>query len=416
LRVPSINAAETADKDTIADEFNAPSDTRPLDTGEASEGPPDQPAARDGESLSDERPTDLRIARRALRQLKFAGTPSMQRLRAKIQNTLEEYYPRHQNTTEHCPWAIMHSIVAWGVDSQLHVKKPDGARVSAIGWLCFNGRSRNELLFSLSDGKIQPAEGPGLQGHQGQFLAMLAQSKVKQDYPMRIDGHDFTVNDLIELEKSTCYAGTELTFKLISLVHYLPHDTKWQNDRDEPWDLSRVLEEELAQPIRGAACGGTHRLMGYSYSVRTHTDRGHPLDGQWLRAKRFVEQYQKYALSLQNPDGSFSCSWFDGPGDWEDDQRKVQTTGHILEWLIYSLPEDRLADRRIVKSVDFVASILHRNRYIKIEVGPLGHALKALLLFEHRVFGKPIGQRRLRYADTDSAVPKTAQSEPAERS
>ena len=347
---------------------------------------------------------DSDSAKPARGPLDFSRKPAMRRLHTKIKRTLNEYYTRHQNARDHCPWAIMHSIIAWGVDTQLYLDRRNGQRVSAIGWLCFNGRSRNERLFSLSQGKIRPHEGPGLQGHQAQFLAMLAQSKVKRGYPMRISERDFTIDDLIEYEKSTCYSGTELTFKLISLSHYLSHDEEWKNDRGETWTVARILKEELGQPIRGAACGGTHRLMGYSYSLQKHIDRGHEVDGQWLRAKKFTAQYHKYAFSLQNRDGSFSCNWFDGTGDWYDDQRKIQTTGHILEWLVYSLPEKRLEDRRIVKAVNFVASMLYQNRYNKVEVGPLGHALKSVVLYEHRVFGQGFGHRRLRYDDVKTEV------------
>ena len=66
--------------------------------------------------------------------------------------------------------------------------------------------------------RSKPAAGVGVQGHFGQFLAILAQSHVKPDYPMMVDGKQFTLADLIEQEKATCVAGEELTFKLIALI------------------------------------------------------------------------------------------------------------------------------------------------------------------------------------------------------
>ena len=404
---PVVVNTEKAPLESVLDKKSPQRET------ETEKVPADQAAVIPTEVYNDDTQSSKTVIRRKAQPLDFAHSPPMKRLKAKIQRTLEEYYPRHLNSRDHCPWAIMHSFIAFGVDTQLYSKSPGRKRISAIGWLCFNGLSRHERLFSLSDGQIQPHSGPGLQGHEGQFLAMLAQSKVRRDYPMQIEGHHFTVQDLIEYEQATCYSGTELTFKLIALAHYLPHDTRWQNNRGETWDVARILQEEISQPIRRAACGGTHRLMGYSYAVRLHHERGDQLDGQWLRAKKFINQYQKYALSLQNRDGSFSCNWFDGPGNWTDDERKVQTTGHILEWLIYSLPENRLADRRVVKSVDFMASLLLRNRHVKLEVGPQGHAVHALVLYEHRVFGQPFGQRRLRFVDSEPDTPsvsKNAQS------
>ena len=50
------------------------------------------------------------------------------------------------------------------------------------------------------------------------------------DYPMRVDGHDFTVADLVEYEKLTCRPKSELTFKLIGLAHYLDSDATWTSE------------------------------------------------------------------------------------------------------------------------------------------------------------------------------------------
>ena len=330
--------------------------------------------------------------------LAVARSPKMRRLRNKIENVLEIYYRRHLNSKEHCPWAIMHSFIAYGVDTQVRMHRPGGRRMNAIGLLCYNGRTAGQQIFYLSDGQLRTKIGPGVQGHEGQFLAMLAQSRVQLEYPLRVDGVEFSVSDLVEYEKTTCYTGTELTFKLIALVHYLPVDSQWTNDRGQNWDFQRLVQEELAQPVRGAACGGTHRLMGLSYAVRAREKQGGEFIGEWQRAKQFVEEYHKYAFSLQNRDGSFSSNWFKGRGNWGDVHRKIETTGHTLEWLVYSLPRERLTDARVVKSVGYLASLLKNNRFAEFEVGPRGHGLHALALYEHRVFGKPFGQRRQRFA------------------
>ena len=330
--------------------------------------------------------------------LAVARSPKMRRLRNKIENVLEIYYRRHLNSKEHCPWAIMHSFIAYGVDTQVRMHRPGGRRMNAIGLLCYNGRTAGQQIFYLSNGQLRTRTGPGVQGHEGQFLALLAQSRVERDYPLRVGGVKFSVSDLIEYEKTTCYAGTELTFKLIALVHYLPTDSQWTNDRGQNWNFQRLVQEELAQPVRGAACGGTHRLMGLSYAVRAREKQDGEFIGEWQRAKQFVEEYHKYAFSLQNRDGSFSSNWFKGRGNWGDVHRKIETTGHVLEWLVYSLPRERLADSRVVKSVDYLSSLLKKNRYEEFEVGPRGHGLHALALYEHRVFGKPFGQRRQRFA------------------
>ena len=315
----------------------------------------------------------------------------MLRLRDKVRTCLMYYYQRPESVAERSPWGIMHSLISFGVDSEVLA---GNQRVNGIGWLCWNRPCRGMKLLYVKGDQLQTREGPGYQGHEGQLLSMLALSRVKATYPMRVDGHDLTVADLIEYEKQTCRPKSELTFKLIGLSHYLESDATWTSNTGEKWDIPRLIREELAQPIVGAACGGTHRLIGFSMAVKTREKRGEPIDGQWLRAKMYLSSYHKYAIKLQNRDGSFSTSWFekrDGSGDMD---RRMQTTGHILEWMVFSLPEEDLTDPRIIKSINFLANLLISNRNREWEIGPQGHALRALALYNERVFGDKPGERR----------------------
>jgi hypothetical protein len=265
--------------------------------------------------------------------------------------------------------------------------------VNAIGYLCYNGVCNGQQLFYMADGKLQTRIGPGVQGHPGQFLAMLAQSKVKTDFPILVDKTNLTVADLIQHEKDTCRPRTELTFKLIAFTHYLKSDEKWKSNDGQDWDIPRVIKEELAQPIVGAACGGTHRMTGFSYALRKREARGEKFEGQWMRAKKFVEDYHEYAFKLQNPDGSFSTDWFAGRADFGPPSRRLETTGHITEWLVYSLKREQLVEPRMIKSVSYLTNLFLENRHEKWGIGPLGHGLHALAMFDERVFGGKPGTR-----------------------
>jgi hypothetical protein len=320
-------------------------------------------------------------------------TPEMQELRDQVRDTLGWYYDRPQKVNDRSPWGIMHWLIPYGVDS--YILDANGQRQNTIGYLCFNYPCKGQRLFHLDrNGQIDAMIGPGLQGHRGQFLAMLAQSKVDPAYPMRVDGKAFKVADLIEYEKRTCEAGTELTFKLIALTHYLKHDEKWKNTRGEDWDLPRLIKEELKQPVVGSACGGTHRMTGFSYAVRRHQARGLFMEGQWERSRKFIDDYHEYTFTLQNRDGSFSTNWFAPPrADLADPQRRLQTSGHILEWLVYSLPAADLQDKKVVHGVEYLNQLLSEGKGTRWEIGPLGHALHALALYDERVFGGRPGKR-----------------------
>lgn len=319
-------------------------------------------------------------------------TAAQIRLRDKLRDCLRYYYQRPEDISAHSPWGIMHCLIGYGVDTEIIA---GNRRVNAIGWLCWNQPCRGMQLLDIKNDRVEPRLGPGYQGHEGQFLAMLALSRVKIDYSLRIEGKDLMVADLVKYEMATCTPRSELSFKLIGLSHYLKSDVTWKSEKDDEWSIERLIQDEITQPINGACCGGTHRLMGLSTAVLTRKKRNEPMTGQWLRADNFTRNYQNYALKLQNRDGSFSTDWLKRRADSGDMDRKVQTTGHILEWLVYSLPETQLTNPQIVHAVNYLANVMITQRRHEWEIGPRGHALHAMALYNERVFGDKPGQRRV---------------------
>jgi hypothetical protein len=320
----------------------------------------------------------------ALPRLVTPLAPNVQRLRAPIRSALAYHQARRENVAERTPWGVFHAILPYRDQTQLIAGRKI---VNAISWLAGNQPMRGLRLLTKDAQGLTARQGIGLQGHQGQMLAIFAQTGVPAEYPLYIGRERFTVQDLIDREMADCRPATELTFVLIGLAGYLPTDSHWESSDGESWDFERLLREELSQPIVGAACGGTHRLMGYTFALRQRRAEGLPITGQWERADEYVQDFIKYALSLQNPDGSMSTSWFEGRADNGKLERKLQTSGHIMEWLIYALPPERLTEDRVVRGVSFLTRCLWDQRERDWEVGPKGHALRALALYQHRVLG-----------------------------
>jgi hypothetical protein len=314
-------------------------------------------------------------------------TKQLMGLRTRVRNVLKGYYRRMLNSREHDPWEVMHGMLSYGVHSRIRQGGPRGEPVTSVGWLCYNKPCKGlTLMYVTPKGELRAKYGVGLQGHLGQLLAMLAQCRVSADYPIRIGKREFTIHDLIEAEKKTCYPKSELTFKLLAFQYYLDLNETWENDHGLEWDIPRVIREELAQPIRGAACGGTHRLSSLSLTVKARVKRGEPLDGEYARAAEFVQKYHKYAFRLQNRDGSLSTAWFRGRGDDSDINRRIKTTGHILEWLCYSLSDEELRQPQTIAAVNYLANLMYSKYDNEWEVGPMCHAIHALLIYDERVF------------------------------
>lgn len=308
-------------------------------------------------------------------------------LRDRVRQVLQTHMQRKLNTRDHTSWEVMHRIVAYGTACEILRGGPQGTPVNAIGWLLYGGACKGQRLVVVEQGRLAAKQGVGVQGHPGQLLAIIAQARASADYPIVLEGRSYTLSDLIESEKLTCRSGTELTFKLIALSWYLDSDSTWRNTAGEEWSIARLVKEEIEAPIlRTAACGGTHRLMGLTYAVREREREGKPIEGQFLRAKKYLEEYHSYTFKLQNGDGSFSTEWFVRRGARPDLNRRLQTTGHILEWLVYSLPESMLRDERVVRAVDYLSGILAAQPDRRWEIGPLGHALHALAIYDERVF------------------------------
>jgi len=317
-------------------------------------------------------------------------TPRFERLRKRIQQTLATYQRRPLNTAENTPWEVMHGFIAFGIPTQVRLGGPAGDLVNAIGWSNMGGRCRGQTMLTTSEGRLVALKGYfGVQGHSAQYLAILAQCRVAASSPISVEGRKFTVADLIEEEKLACKPATELTFALISLSHYLPTNASWTSRDGERWTLDRLVEEEIVQPIRGAPCGGTHRLFGLSYGCQRRLRLTGQLDGVYLRADKYVRDFQNFTLAkLQNRDGSFSTEWFKYAADRDDDiDRKIQTTGHVLEWLVASLDQERLYEPRVVAATEFLCRELSREPSREWKLGPLGHALHALNIYQERAWG-----------------------------
>jgi len=339
------------------------------------------------------RPGDGPVAASAASLVPSGAAPPrnrrFERLRGRIAQTIAVYQRRPLNTAQHTPWEVMHGFIAFGIPTQVRVGGPAGDLVNAIGWSNTGGRCRGQVMLAAADDRLVALKGVGVQGHSAQYLAILAQCRVAVNSPIQLQSKSFTVADLIEEEQLACKAGTELTFALIALSHYLPTDAEWRSRDGQEWSLERLVEEEIVQPIRGAPCGGTHRLFGLSYACQRRLRATGGLDGAYLRADKYVRDYQQFTLAkLQNRDGSFSTEWFKYPADRDDDiDRKIQTTGHMLEWLVGSLDQEKLYDPRVVAATEFLATALASEPSRDWKIGPLGHALHALTIYQERVWG-----------------------------
>lgn len=306
------------------------------------------------------------------------------RMKRPIQQTLQYYYGQRENADRRSNWGMMHQVMVYGVETRLIAR---GREHSTIAWMAGNNICRGSRLMTVEQGQLQVREGVGLQGHQAQWLAVLSLAGVPADYPLYVGRNRFSVEDLVRTEAAACEEGKELTFTLIGLAYYLDTETSWVGADGERWDFPRLIAYELTQPIVGAACGGTHRLMGFAHALRKRRMEGRPLDGQWYRAEKYLDDFTEYTFRLQNRDGSMSTNWYESQEDNGELDRKIQTTGHMVEFLLTHLPDEEIVKPRMVRSINFLMRSMLRNRRNDWSIGPKGHALRSLAMFYERVYG-----------------------------
>jgi len=320
-------------------------------------------------------------------------SPEMAALRDGARRALALIAKQPFNSRDNTPDNVMELSLAFGAEANVRYGGPSSKSINAIGCLSWNYPCAGYRLLSTGDGRVMARFGYALQDRPAQFLAVLAQSGVPVDYEVQVDEFRGTVADLVEFEKRNVRSGADLSSALIGLARYVKDEPTWDNDLQEEWSIERLMREELARSPNRRESDVTDRLMGLSYAVGRRVKRELPLEGVFLTAEQHLAQYQDFALELQNPDGTWHPDFFAQRGASRDTEGLLRSTGHILEWLVFSLPDDRLEDPRVVRSVTYLAKRLgnQRTRWNVTSKTPrdfrgLMHATHALRIYDRRVF------------------------------
>jgi hypothetical protein len=317
----------------------------------------------------------------------------MVKLRDQVRGVLAKHANQPLNTRSHTPADILHFCLPYGVKAKISTVSRSSQKVNAIGTLCWNYPCAGRSLLRQDEDRVMARVGYGLQQHPSQLLAVLALSKVPADYEIRVGDWRGSIADLAESEKLHCRRGSDLSLTLVGLSFYLDDEARWQSGGGQTWSLERLLREELDRTVDSADCDVTRRLMGLSFAVDRRIRRKRPVTGHYERARGFVEKFHDFALNLQNADGTWHPRFFAVRGSSRDVAGTVRSTGHILQWLVFSLPTERIEEPRVVRAVQYLANTLggRRSSWSRLpsnprDLGAMMHALSALAIYDQRVF------------------------------
>jgi hypothetical protein len=317
-----------------------------------------------------------------------------QTLDKRLQTAIDNVQQRDLLMT-HGFWTILHGVLGLGMDVTLR-DPMTGKRAKAIDMIC-DGAPINGMRFIPTGYGLDVQMGPMFvgQGHQDQFIAEMAQQGMSADRVFHVLGKEYTFADFVNQAKmqASVNQNQELSWTLIVIGQYVGLDASWVNTFGEPVTLKDLIRYELDQPIEEAACGGTHRLFGLTWVYHLHLQRGGKKEGIWKEVADKIDLYQKKARQYQNGDGSFSSKYLGGVGFTRDSERRINTTGHVLEWLSLSLSDEQLREAWVQNAASALALMILENQGQPIEGGSLYHATHGLRLYRARVFGLPRGEK-----------------------
>jgi len=293
-------------------------------------------------------------------------------------------------TTSYGFWTVFHGILGLGPSITLLDTKT-GKRVNALDYIAEGGKLNGLEFIPMPDG-VDVLVAPGTfvsQGHTDQFVAEMVEWGVPPERRFVINGKDYTFMDFLRYSRARASVRKpmELEWSLVIIGTTFGTDSKWTNALGEEIHFEDLVRAETAKPLTAAACGGTHRLFGLAWVYHLHLSKGGKTEGVWKDVAVKLADAKKQAKQLQNRDGSFSTSFFSGPGNAQDRERRMNTTGHIFEWLMLTLSEDELKEQWVKDAANALTMMFLEIENQSMEGGTLYHAIHGLLMYYARVYG-----------------------------
>ncbi|HVS37505.1 MAG TPA: hypothetical protein VMS17_18220 [Gemmataceae bacterium] len=319
------------------------------------------------------------------------GPASADPLQTRIDAAVRQVKQRDLLTTNGF-WTVFHGILGLGPSVEL-LDPFTGKRCNALDYIA-DARTppiRGLRFLPTPDGlDVETQAGSFVgQGHQDQFVAEMVEWNVSPDRVFMVNGKRHTFQEFINESRARASVKEkqELDWAVVIIGQSFPTDAEWTNRQGDKLHLADLLKKELGEPLDMAACGGTHRLYGMTWVYHKHLSEGGKADGVWKEVADKITEYKRKAQQMQNVDASFSTNFFRAPGNAPEIQLRINTTGHILEWLSLAGTDEELRQPWMRDAANTLAMMILDNENIALEGGSVYHAVHGLLLYRFRVFG-----------------------------
>jgi len=326
-------------------------------------------------------------------------------LKQSIQGVLKANTRRGVNTQNHTPHDVLLMALPYGADARVYQPNPNadprdkntpkGSYIYSIGTLCWNTPCNGKTLLRSDGTKIIARVGHGYQRQPATFAAMLAMSNIMPNYELKVGGGSYTITHLIASERMAISKGTNLSMALVALSFYGESKDQWKNELGETWDIEKMVTSELNRTLDQGTSDVTDWLLGLTAAVTLYESENKPIRGPLALAKKQLQTYQDFVLSIQNDRYLWHPKFFLYKGFNPNAFETMFSSGHILRWLVYSLPDKELQNPQVVRAVMSLATTVNRvkpetmaNSLSAKELESLAVSLHALSLYYQRTFGE----------------------------
>ncbi|MCL2005651.1 MAG: hypothetical protein FWG73_05740 [Planctomycetaceae bacterium] len=329
-------------------------------------------------------------------------------LRRSIETVLVANVRRGMSTQNNTPNEVMLMALPYGADAKVFQPNPNfdprdrnanpaarGNSMYSIGALCWNTPCNGKAMLRTDGTKIIARVGHGYQNRPASFAAMLAMSNIMPNYELRVNSGSYTIAHLIASEKMSLSKGMNMSMALVALSFYGESNEQWKSELGETWNIERMVMSELNRQIDQGTSDVTDWLLGLTAAVKLYENENRPIRGPMALAKRQLKTYQDFVLSIQNDRYLWHPKFFLYKGFNPDAFETMYSGGHILRWLVYSLPDSELNDPRVVRAAMSLAATVNRVKPETMasslnakQLEGLAVSLHALSLYYQRVFGE----------------------------
>ena len=303
------------------------------------------------------------------------------------------YHHRRLNIRDHAAWQIVHGAVAFG---RAFPMEKDGKVISAVDYLLAGGTMKGwnlepgEMLGGRQGLRAILEQGSKTgQGHYDQWLGYLSGCNLPPEQPIIVGDKTFTIADLMAQVEWDVPRNVdrEYSWTIMGLTTYHPTDYSWTASDGKKWTIEQLMQIEADQDLATSACGGAHRLCGLTLALNRHLEQKRAVAGGWEAAQDRIQDSLLKAREYQNSDGSLSSNYLQRPGRSADLSENLGATGHVLEFVVLTVPDSEIREEWIKRAALFLCGVLERTKDIPLECGALYHAVHGLVIYRERLFG-----------------------------